>query len=144
MKKKHIKKLWHIKNRSIVYNHFSGICQVCNKKINQNEKWDIHHITYDYFGKLYETEALELIKNKIIILICRKCHTEEHTAKDNLNPIHNKYKLENIGKCEYCGRLEHRIYDRKRGMNLEKLTCRNCFLKNKLIDKYGIIQTKLF
>jgi hypothetical protein len=144
MTKKQIKKNWHKENRPIVYNHFNGICQECHKKINVTDLWDIHHLTYNYKNKLYETDAIELIENNIIILICRKCHNYVHTAKDNNNPVHDKYTIENIGKCEICGRNEYRIFDRKRCEKLDKLMCRNCYLEHKKIVKFGIVQTKLF
>jgi len=144
MNKKIIKKLWHKKNRIFVYNYFEKICQVCKKSIELGEKWDIHHLTYNYHKKIYETDIIELIENKIVILICRNCHTEVHTAKDNNNPIHNQFTLENIGKCDVCGRNEHGIFKRKQYEKLEKLLCRKCYLQNKILIKHKIIQIELF
>lgn len=132
---------WHKKNRPFVFEYFKGVCQVCQKPISQ--KWDIHHLQYNYKGKLYDTDALELIENNIIILICRPCHNEVHTAKDPNNPIHNQFTLQNRFNCEVCGRNERGMLDRKKGMNLEKLMCRICFLEYKS-EKKGAIQTKLF
>lgn len=101
-------------------------------------------MTYDYGGKLYDALANELIEKNIITLVCRPCHNQIHTAKNNENPIHNKFILENRGTCEICGRNERGIFDRKRHQNLEKLTCRVCFLEEKKFNKTGIIQLGLF
>jgi glycyl-tRNA synthetase (class II) len=136
------RRLWHKNNRPFVFNHFKGICQKCFNPITS--KWDIHHLTYNYGGKLYDVLANELIEKNIIILVCRPCHNVIHTAKDNQNPIHNKFTLENRGICEICGRNERGIYDRKKHQNLNKLTCRVCYLENKKLTKTGIIQTSLF
>jgi len=135
------KGLWHKKNRPAVFSYFKGICQVCKTSIQ--EKWDIHHLHYDYKGKLYETDALELIENNVIILICRPCHNEVHTASDANNPIHNKFTIQNRFNCEVCGRNERGMLDRKRGMQLDRLMCRRCFLEHKAFLK-GATQIKLF
>ena len=134
--------LWHKNNRPCVYSHFDGICQSCLSSIRG--KWDIHHLTYDYGGKLYDVQAKELIEKNIITLVCRPCHNQIHTAKNNQNPIRNKFTIENRGTCEICGRNERGIFDRKKHQDLEKLTCRVCFLEKKKIYKTGIIQTSLF
>jgi hypothetical protein len=136
------RRLWHQNNRDYVYSHFKGVCQYCFNSVIG--KWDIHHLSYDYGGKLYDVLAKELIENNIITLVCRPCHNKIHTAKDNQNPIHNKFVLENRGNCEICGRNERGVYKRKIHQNLEKLTCRVCFLEKKKINKTGIIQTSLF
>lgn len=139
-----IKRNWHKQNRFFVYNYFEKICQVCKNIIPIHKKWDIHHLQYNYHKKIYETDAKELIENNIIILICRECHNIEHTAKDNNNPLHNKFTIENTGKCELCGRYEYGIYGRKIGEKLEKLLCRKCYIENKIFLKYKVIQNKLF
>jgi hypothetical protein len=137
MATKNEKRKWHSENRPYVFEHFKGICQFCNSQINKHQSyWDIHHLTYHYNKPLYETEANELIENKIITLICRPCHNIEHTAKDPQNPQH----LENQYYCEKCGRLERGILQRKKLQNLEMILCRKCFL-TKDSDKN---QIKLF
>jgi hypothetical protein len=144
MKNKQIKRNWHKQNKNFVYNYFKKICQVCKKSIELGTKWDIHHLQYNYHKKIYETDAKELIEQNIIILICRKCHNEIHTAKDNNNPIHNQFTIENRGICELCNRNEHGIFNRKKCEKLEKLLCRKCYLENKILIKHKIIQIKLF
>jgi len=129
--------LWHKKYKTFVFNYFKGICQVCQKPIQ--EKCDIHHLHYDYKGKLYETEALELIENNVITLVCRTCHNQLHTAINNV-PVHDKFTLHNRFNCEICGRNERGILDRKNQQKLEKMMCRKCFLARKTNCK----QLKLF
>lgn len=119
---------WHIENKPIVFEYFNGICQECKIKLEIVGKWDIHHFHYHYHGKLYETGALELIKNNVITLLCRPCHDVKHTAVDPNNPKH----LENKYPCEECGKNERGIFDRKKNEKLEKLLCRKCFQKWRL------------
>jgi len=124
------RKQWHKDYRDFVFNHFNGICQVCETKMDQfATKWDVHHYHYHYKNKLYDTPALELIENNVITLICRQCHDKAHTAQDPDSPKH----LENKFPCEVCGKLERGIFDRKKGEKLDKLLCRQCFFnfKNK-------------
>ena len=135
MKLKQRKRKWHSDNKPFVFEYFNGTCQECNEPITG--KWDIHHITYHYkYGKIYETPALELIKNGIITLVCRPCHDKIHTAEDPNNRKH----LENKAACDLCGRVERGIFDRKKGEKLDKLLCRKCWLNY----KNGVIQTRLF
>jgi 5-methylcytosine-specific restriction endonuclease McrA len=122
---------WHKENKDFVFEHFNGVCQYCLKPINKLlTKWDVHHIHYHYKNKLYETPAIELIENNIIVLICRPCHDKEHTAVDPENPQH----LENKYPCENCGKVERGVFDRKRGANLDKLLCKKCFKELKTRD----------
>jgi late competence protein required for DNA uptake (superfamily II DNA/RNA helicase) len=76
---------------------------------------------------------MELIENGIITLVCRPCHDIIHTAKDINNP--NRSLLENKAACEFCGKLERGIFDRKKTCDIDKLLCRKCFLKEKNRDE---------
>lgn len=137
MTPKQKRRAWHDANRSVVYTHFGGICQYCHLPIGANgPKWDVHHLTYHYHNRLYDTPADELIAANVVTLICRQCHTQEHTATDPNTPQH----LENRASCERCGISERGIMDRKKHMNLPRLLCRQCFL----LDKEGLTQTSLF
>lgn len=133
--RKQNRRRWHIENKPFVYEYYKGICQECLKLVN--DKWDIHHLSYNYkHGKLYETHAMELIENNIITLVCRTCHNKIHTADDP----ENKQHMENKAPCEICGRVERGIFDRKKSENLDKLLCRKCWLNY----KDGVTQLTLF
>jgi transcription elongation factor Elf1 len=131
---------WHADNKDFVFDHFNGTCQICNNKIIRlTTKWDVHHYSYTYKGRLYhpDTTALELIENKIITLVCRPCHDKIHTAVDPEKPQH----LQNSYPCDCCGRLEKGVFDRKKSTNSDRLLCRKCFLDLKKADP---AQTTLF
>lgn len=137
MTPKQKRRAWHDANRPIVYAHFGGICQYCHLPIGANgTKWDVHHLTYNYHGRLYDTPADELIAVGVVTLICRPCHNQEHTAADPNTPQHG----ENRASCERCGISERGIMDRKKHMSLPQLFCRQCFL----LDQAGLTQTSLF
>ena len=117
------RRLWHLSNKPFVFEYFNGTCQSCNRKVHPTEKWDIHHLHYNYKGKLYDTPALELIENKVITLLCRPCHDIVHTASDPDNPQY----LENKYPCDKCGKVERGIFDRKKKQNIDRLLCKDCF-----------------
>lgn len=125
---------WHSENKASVFKYFDGVCQICFRKIDT--KCDVHHLSYSYEGKLYETSAIELIEKGIITLVCRPCHNKIHTADDPLNPQH----LENTAACENCGKFEKGIFDRKRIIGLSQLLCKQCY-RNK---RNGVTQLTLF
>lgn len=131
------RRAWHEANKPIVYAHFGGICQYCKLPIGANgPKWDVHHLSYHYHNRLYDTPAPELIAAGVITLICRLCHNKEHTAADPKNPQHG----ENRACCERCGVSERGIMERKKSAQLPQLLCRQCFLLN----NKGLTQTFLF
>jgi len=130
MSNKSKRREWHKDNKPIVFGHFNGTCQNCQRQLTSNDKWDIHHIHYNYHGKLYDTIALELIENKVITLLCRPCHDIRHTAIDPEHP----QNLENKAPCEKCGKVERGIFDRKKNQKLEKLLCKICFQQWKKIN----------
>jgi transcription elongation factor Elf1 len=72
----------------------------------------------------------------VITLICRPCHSQEHTTADPNIPQH----LKNRSYCERCGNSERGIMDRKKQLNLPQLLCRQCFL----LHQAGLTQTSLF
>ena len=125
---------WHEENKMLVFEHFDGVCQICLNPIVS--KWDVHHLSYSYERKLYQTPALELIEKGIITLLCRPCHNKEHTASDPKNPK----RMENTAACEICGNFERGIFDRKRNLNLGQLLCKKCFRN----QKKGVVQLSLF
>ncbi len=130
------RRAWHQANRPVVYAHFLGVCQYCQLPIGTSGPlWDIHHLSYHYHGRLYDTAAAELIEAGIVTLICRPCHNQVHTAADPLAPQHG----ENRACCEQCGRSERGIMDRKQAESLPKLLCRACFL----LHRQGLTQTRL-
>lgn len=130
---KQIRRQWHADNKTFVYNYFEGICQHCKQKIDINTtKFDIHHLHYNMNktplkSRLYETDAKLLIEHNVIILICRPCHTIEHTAKDPNNPK----QYENSYPCDLCGKIERGIMDRKKFLNLPNFICKKCFKEHK-------------
>jgi ribosomal protein S14 len=137
MTHKQKRRAWHDTNKPIVYAHFGGICQYCHLPIGANgPKWDVHHLTYNYHGRLYDTPADELIAAGVVTLICRPCHTQEHMADDPNNP----QPLENRAYCERCGNSERGILERRKQMKLPQLLCRQCFR----LDRAGLTQTSLF
>jgi hypothetical protein len=137
MSRKGIKRQWHIDNKPYVWDHFKGVCQECKLSIPDNIKWDIHHIKYSFKTvSVYSVPASELIPLNIITLVCRPCHDQIHTASD----INNPGRLENKAPCEFCGRAERGMFDRKRSEKLDKLLCRTCFLNY----RNGVRQMTLF
>lgn len=125
---------WHTENKLLVFKHFNGLCQICLQPIET--RWDVHHISYSYKGRLYETPALELIEKEIITLVCRPCHNKIHTASDSTNPGN----LENTAACEVCGKFEQGVFDRKRNLNSSQLLCKQCSRN----QRKGVVQLSLF
>lgn len=136
MTTKQVKRFWHDLNRPFVYWYFSGICQECNKKI-YSEKWDVHHLNYDY-PNLYYAYWLELIENNVITLVHRNCHNKIHTG--TVEEIKDLTNLKNSTFCDWCGCSERGIFDRSKTLKTELLLCKKCFQN----WKQGVQQLNLF
>lgn len=130
------KRNWHKSNKPTVYSFFCGVCQVCNHEIDPADKWDIHHLSYNYKNSVYDYAAQELIDNGIITLVCRRCHNDLHSVKDPLDvqPLENRYT------CDICKKSERGIIDRRRYESLNQYLCRQCYLNH----RHGIVQLNLF
>ncbi len=63
---------WKEIRKQIIYK-YNGICDYCH-----NEGNDVHHLTYDNF----RNEPLD-----DLVLLCRKCHEQEHIDKPNLRYV---------------------------------------------------------
>lgn len=121
MKNKHI---WHKVNKPFVYWYYEGVCQECNQEIRLNEKYDVHHLHYNY-PNLYFEFWINLIEAGVIILVHRSCHNKIHQGTED--EALEKNNLINSVQCDWCGNYERGILDRKKGLNIGKNLCRKCF-----------------
>ena len=121
---------WHKENKTIAFKTTGGKCDKCGYV----GKFSIHHKNYNPInGKsIYSYTFEELYKEKIVEILCYKCHNETHFG-------------ENIDNCNFCGKLTKTA--RSVNLNIPYTICRKCFKEKGGINGNFEIknqQTKLF
>jgi len=90
---------WHKANIPLVASYFNNQCQKCNR-LTIPQKGAIHHLQYTGFD--YKKTVDELLKNKAITWICKKCHEFEHIAYKSSEV---NYKTKHSGYCSVCNKF---------------------------------------
>ena len=70
-------KHWKLKRRHI-YKIRNKTCELCKKKINYNESYNVHHKTYDRVGNEKDSD---------LMLLCPECHKLIHIKKGRIPNI---------------------------------------------------------
>lgn len=93
-------KHWRNKRKVIIAERM-GICEKCKKKIEENGKIHIHHLTYERIGD-------ELAED--LMLLCENCHNKIHhkPKKKSKNAKRSKGKKRSCENCKYSQIMRYR------------------------------------